>query len=278
MKILFWYSDKEREYELGKAFCHGAEQYGHQCLILEKGKKLPEFDAIGMVGVKSHKMFVSCQEKTIFYFDKGYLRHKLNKRKGAWEYWRVAVNAHHPTQYITTAKHPMDRMEELGIMCWPWRKEGDHILVAGSSAKYHQFYSLFDPTRFAKKVVTEIKKRSNRDIVYRPKPTWKEAVPIVGSRFSPRYESLSELLKNCHVVVTHGSNICFESILNGIPCIVLGEGVGKPISSTRIDDIENPYLASEEERVQWLSNLAYCQWTLEEFRTGEAWETLRGQF
>ena len=75
--------------------------------------------------------------------------------------------------------------------------------------------------------------------------------------------------------VTHGSNFCFESVTSGVPCIILGDGVARPISSTRLSQIETPRLATDVERRKWLCGLSYCQWTLPEFASGQAWAEIK---
>lgn len=86
-----------------------------------------------------------------------------------------------------------------------------------------------------------------------------------------------DALRNAHVMVTHGSNACFEAVLAGVPVIVLGDAVAKPISSTVIEEVRRPHLARARDRKQWLANLMYHQWTMPEFEGGEAWNHIRPQ-
>jgi len=65
------------------------------------------------------------------------------------------------------------------------------------------------------------------------------------------------------------------SEIPGVPTIVLGEAVSAPLSSSSLGDIEAPRLAKFSQRLQWAADLAYCQWTIDEFRSGEAWPHLR---
>jgi hypothetical protein len=53
---------------------------------------------------------------------------------------------------------------------------------------------------------------------------------------------------------------------------VLGEGVMKSISSTQLKQIESVHLC---DRTDVLNSLAYHQWTLEEFSSGLAFDTIR---
>ena len=48
------------------------------------------------------------------------------------------------------------------------------------------------------------------------------------------------------------------------------------VSSNSVDDVLSPKMMSEEERLQWLSDLSYAQWHQKEIRNGKVWEHLRG--
>lgn len=283
MKIVFYHSDKPRERVLAEAFADGIRKgAGEQVVLrtLDPDKLVAEdCDVACMVGVKSKELFWNHWNQGIrtIYFDKGYSRHSLEGPIKSWEYWRVSVNAHHPTETFKGIAPDDARAEMLGFTFEPWRKQGGHIVIAGSSAKYHAFYGLSEPTKYARKLIETISKHSDRTIVYRPKPSWKDAVPVDGSVYSSRLQDISDVLKGAHALVTHGSNACFEAVTFGVPCIVLGNAVAKTISSQTIQEIETPKLVSDEERRKWFSDLAYCQWTLPEMATGEAWKYIKPQ-
>lgn len=280
MKITFWHSDKPRERLLADAFATGARAHGDTVELrpLEPEPVVADCDLACMVGVKSRELFRAHFNAGahVLYFDKGYTRHAAASPVKLWEYWRVALDSHQPTDGLM-AKNMLDgRWQRLDLVFQPWRKAGPgHIVIAGSSAKYHEFYGLKEPTAWARKLVAALREETKREIVYRPKPSWKDAVPIEGTRFSPGSESIEDVLRGAWCVVTHGSNACFEAVLNGIPCIITGNGVARDISSTALAEVEAPRLASYQERLQWGANLAYWQWTMPEMASGEAWQFLR---
>jgi hypothetical protein len=281
VKVCFWHSDKARERVLSDAFLAGVRAHGDETWerpLLPEVEVEDKCDIAVMVGVKSRELFRQHWRAGIntVMLDKGYTRHSVGGGIRAWEYWRVAVNAHHPTHYLMKVARPHDRLAQLDLTLKPWRTEGSRILFAGSSAKYHDFYQLPEPTTFAKKYIRRIRGITKREVLYRPKPSWKEAVPIDGTTWAVG-GSIYDQLQNTWAVVTHGSNAVFEAVLEGVPCIVVGDAVAKPISSTEVEDLRNPKLASDEERTQWLANLAYCQWTQAEFACGEAWNYIRPQ-
>lgn len=271
MKIAFFASSKQRELDLAMAFKAGAAKHGYSVDILHNGSFVPGYDLCCMIGVKSIKMWRRAVDAGchVMMFDKGYSRHR---KGGCWEYWRVSLDGHHPTGTTLSRDYPGDRFDKLGFNIEPWRKEGDNIVIMGSSAKYHNFNRLPDPTTFATELFEQIRLYTSRPVIYRPKPSWKDAVEIPGTTFSHSKQPLTEVFNNCHAIVTHGSNACFEAALFGIPSIILGDAVMKPISSTDISEINKPKMM---ERKELFNALAYHQWTLSEFKSGLAFNTIK---
>lgn len=282
MRFVFFASDKAREQLLADAFLMGVKRHGHagEVRALALDVDVENCDVAVFVGVKSRELLkrISRTGAHFAQLDKGYSRHKPNGRAG-WEYWRVALDAHHPTARLMTQDSPDDRAKAFGWSLKPWRKEGPKrtVILAGSSGKYHDYYGLSNPTKYAANVVEELRAQTERTIIYRPKPSWRDAEPLTKAAYSRPPEVLSDLLPKAHALVTHGSNACFEAVMAGVPCIVLGEGVAKPISSTEIDEIERPRMASDTERWRWAANLAYWQFSEAEFASGFAWDFLGGQ-
>lgn len=278
MRVAFLASDKPRERVLADAFLEGAARHGHevQQIQLTGESILPDADVIAVVGVKSRNLYQENQKagRYVVMLDKGYTRHRGPQGR-TWEYWRIAVNDHHPTRHLELMHCPADRWSRLGLDVRPWRRKGGHIVLAGSSAKYHEFYGLANPTTYAKRVVKRLRRHTDRPIVYRPKPSWRDAVPIEGTEYSTSSQAISEVLDSAYALVTHGSNACFEAMVLGVPSLILGNGVAKPISSISEKVINKIRLAPDAERMRLLHNLAYCQWTLPEFASGEAWETIK---
>jgi hypothetical protein len=278
MKVRFWTSDKPRERIVGEAFLTGAKRHGDETEIRALGQPATDdCDVAVMIGVKSRELWRAHQRMGVqlVYLDKGYDRHDRGDGSRVWEYWRCAVNNHHPTAKFK-ADYPTDRLDAFGWKFKPWRTTGKHILIAGSSEKYHAFYDLKDPTDWSMKLVKQLRSVTQMEIVYRPKPSWKNAVPIEGTRFS-KDEGIDDALRDCYCMITHGSNACFEAMLAGIPSIIIGDAVMKPISSTEVSDIHKLRLASDKERRALLAFLAYQQWTMEEMLDGMAWEVIRRQ-
>lgn len=272
MRVAFYHSDKDRELYLAAAFLKGAARHKVETIYRRLGRPIIQADIACMVGVKSANLFreVRAAGQRVLYFDKGYVRSRGNR--GVWEYWRVALDAHQPTEHLMDRRMKRHRWDALGLEPRPWRKRGDHVIFAGSSAKYHEFHGLPHPTTYAASIVAQLRQLTDRPIIYRPKPSWKEATPLDGVLHSGRDETLLVAMEGAHAIVTHGSNACFDAALMGIPSIVLGDAVARPISSTDLAEIETPRL---ERRDRWFRNLAFHQWTESEMESGEAWQTIQ---
>jgi hypothetical protein len=275
VKIVFYTSTKRREIQLAKAFLSGAKTHG-----VEVERRLTtdipfrdDYHYACMVGVKSQRLWHMMLDRGItpIMFDKGYCRVKEGM---SWRYWRISVGAHNPTEASLMQDYDRGRFEALGFKVRSWRKRGEHILFAGSSAKYHNFYGLQDPSSYARDVVRRLRQHTDRPIVYRPKPSWRDAQPIKGTIFSQSGKPLAQDLLGAHAVVTHGSNACLDAIISGIPTIVLGEGVAKTVSSRYVRDIEKPM---KGDRRPLFNAIGYHQWTLDEMESGEAFEGIKRQ-
>lgn len=278
MKVVCPYSNKGLDERLAEAFAAGVRAHGDQAIALPAidTDDVEPGDVIVLFGVKQRARYqrYRAEGRQLIVLDKGYVRRRAPGPHKEVEYWRVAVNAHHPTDYLESIGASSDRWDALGVQLASW-KRGSHVVFAGSSDKYHRFNDLPHPTLYAAKVVSEIRRHTAREIIYRPKPSWAAAEPVAGAQFSRWPERIEDVLSGAHVLVTNGSNSCFEAVISGIPCIVLGDAVAKPISSLTIADVERPRRVTPAERLQWLSNLAYCQWTMGELASGEAWPHIR---
>jgi hypothetical protein len=204
------------------------------------------------------------------YIDLGYWKRKeSNDRFGG--YHKIVVNDRHPTEYFQKRTHPGDRAESVGVKIEPWRDyTSGHILIAGMGDKGARAEG-FEVEEFERKVWKRLSEFTDRRIVYRPKPSYRRARPIQGLAYSPRTIDISVALQNCFAVVTHHSNVAVDAICRGIPAFSW-KGVAVKMSQQELAYIECPSMPDGRE--QWVNDLAYCQWNVEEMKKGLAWNYL----
>lgn len=209
--------------------------------------------------------------KKAIYVDLGYWgRHEGGRRAG---YHKVAINSRHPTDYFQRRVHVPDRFNRFGVPILPWRTKGDHVLVVGMSAKAAAAEG-YGPQEWETKVIRQLNAITKRSVWYRPKPNWHDASPIQGSSFvrGTDGDATETVLRNCHAVVTHHSNVAIDAVLAGVP-VFSWDGAGKLMSCQNLDMIESPRLYAGRE--QFAYDLAYTQWNVAEMQAGLAWRYLR---
>ena len=292
MKVVFYASDKPREHLIAQAMKVGVEEAGDEFEIrrtAEYGEEAdgndrrwpgpsPDTDMAVFFGVKgqSRQLLIDHRSRGIptLFLDKGYSREKGEEQHT--KYTRVSINAAHPLNYMMKAPRTSDRADMLKIELknrMPFM--GGHILYCGSSQKYHDFYKLGDATTYAQKLFKRLRSLTERHFVYRPKPSWKDAVPIGGTSFSNGNSSIQDALRGCFCLITHGSSAALDAVIEGVPAITIGSSIARPVCETRFEAVNKPARPSDKSRRQWLNSVAYCQWTLGEFRDGSFWRYVK---
>ncbi len=124
------------------------------------------------------------------------------------------------------------------------------------------------------RVMAEQLKAKNIEVLYRPHPrvatsaeNWGEDVVVPeGVRLSSG--TLAEDLAGAAYTVIYSSTTAVESVLAGVPAVVMSPGsIAWPVTS---HDLDSPLLYPD--RTQWCNDLAWRQWTEDEIRDGSAWE------
>lgn len=293
MNVTFYRSDKPREVDLAAAFKVGVERYGDHCNVISSSQyvsPLDKTDIAVIIGVKgiSRRCIDEHQGlgKKILYLDKGFVR--LRGRSGGTLHVKISYNNFQPLSYFMERPMPGDRWELLkkeamiqGYDISPKkRRTGVNVMLSGPSEKYSAFHDLSGgSTDYCAGVIKEIQTKSKRPIVYWPKQSWKDAIPIDGTIFGRPPFKIEHYLNTAHVFVTHGSNSSVKALLDGVPVIALGPAITAPVACHNIsgDSLENPYYPNSDQLNYWLNAMSYCQWTAEEIQLGLAWKHLREQ-
>lgn len=289
MKIVFYASDKEREGLIATAFNEGVMHHDGDTAIvkLTSDYELPEIgtDLAVVVGVKGKSRQIINDHralgKNIIYIDKGYFRiaNIYPDRLSRSLYYKTSINNFQCLDYLMDLDVSGDRWSKLskehGLKLKPWKEDGSNVVWLGPSQKYCNFHGLGDATKFSEACIRILIKKTGKNLVYRPKHSWAGAIPIEGARFSRPPVKIEDEFKDAYALATHGSNTSAEAIVSGVPVIAFGPAITRPIASTendRLNDIKPP---SDDDRINWLQKIAYCQWTLAEMASGLMWANTR---
>lgn len=286
VRVVFFASPKERELDIGQAFCAGVQAHGDTaCLIHPADYDGPQSDTdvAVFVGVKGWSRLLMethiAAGKHAIICDKGYFGGSAGPRS---KYIRCSIDALQPLAYFQKTPRPHTRLHALDVNIAPWKKTGTEVILAGGSLKYarwHQMpmYTGLDPaTGWAIKTFHRVRKHTQRPIVYSPKPSFKNAVPIEGMRFVQGV-GIEKQLQTAWCLVTFGSNAAVDAIIAGVPVFIPGDGIAKPMGLDDVAQVEQPFYPTDEQRWQFLADVSFCQFSAKELASGFGWSILRPQ-
>lgn len=152
------------------------------------------------------------------------------------------------------------RLRSFGVRIKPWQ-DGANVLLVGASAKsaaQHGFGYMEWEKAMARRL-TEL----GHSVVFRPKPSDKMKARIAGLGYDTG--PLSEAFAKAKAVVAHHSNVCVEALAAGVSvhCVT---GAAAALSLPLESIGQRP-----EGREQFLADVAWLQWSLDEIRRGEYW-------
>lgn len=153
----------------------------------------------------------------------------------------------------------------------PWRADGKNIVILGQnrfgiSTQERDIFLWYDET------IEEIRKYTDRPIIYRHHPKCDidyQNSEVIGSRNT----SISTDLENAWCVVAFSTNAVVDAIIHGIPVFTPDpRSIAYSVGNKNLAEIEQPTTFN---RGQWLCDLAYAEWNVEEMRQGLPWMHLR---
>ena len=89
-----------------------------------------------------------------------------------------------------------------------------------------------------------------------------------------RWTFLEELdASDIHCVITHNSTAAVDAATYGVPVLMTSDlCLAWEVGTDKLDQVNEP---PRPDRTQWLNDLAYANWTLEEVRDGTVWRRFR---
>ena len=190
--------------------------------------------------------------------------------------WKVGLNGINRDAYFGEQDNDRSRADHLGLVCKPWRSNGDFILICGQHDKSLQWQGMPRMSNWFLETYDEIRKHTERPILFRPHPRCRlehierglknvyrqQPTQILGT-----YDDYDMGFDNVWATVSYSSNPGIHSVLAGVPAFVGTSSLAYDVAND-IDfmhDIENPMMP---ERQQWLNDYAHTEYTIEEISQG----------
>lgn len=246
-------------------FAHGCQESIVDTEIFDYDQST---DPLVLRGILKKKWIHQCWEdqRTFYYMDTGYFgNEKTFSNPYGWKYWHRIVKNN--LQHNEIIPRPDDRFKQLNKKFRPWKKNGSKILIAAPDEKPCRFYGI-NKEEWVQDTIKKLQQHTDREIVVR------ERAPKRIDRVIT--DTLQEALDNdIFALVTYNSVAAIESIFHGIPAFTLAPAnAASPVSLQNLDQIENPYYASEDKLYAWACHLAYGQFHVNELKSGKAKELL----
>lgn len=210
------------------------------------------------------------RRKDYLVFERGYI--------GDREHWTsIGFNGLNGRADFQVDHMPGDRWEKHFGDGWlkPWKKSGAYILLIGQvkndASVMHTDHVLWlkNMVHLCRATYPEVKMR------FRPHPVDVKRgndYTIEGTEKSTR--PLEKDLAGACCVVTYNSNTGVNAILAGVPTVAVDPG--SMVYHIAAHNITEPPMRPN--RQQWAHNMAYCQWSLDKIKNGDAWDHLKQRY
>lgn len=199
----------------------------------------------------------------------------INRGDGEAHHYAAGFNGLNGRADFRNKGMPSDRADKLRkshlLRVLNWLEGGEKVILCGQ-VPWDASVEGTDHLAWIEQTVERIRSYTDRPIVFRPHPKAANAYrPLLGVRVST--VPLKDDLQNAHAVVTFNSNSGVEALIEGIPVFAADKGsMCWEVANRSLVSLDVP---NKPDRAQWINDLAYTQWTLEEMRSGEAWEHLQ---
>jgi len=200
-------------------------------------------------------------------------------------WYRIGLNGFlNNTGNFNNKNRPGDRwrkiQKELGVEVLPWTDNKDGPIILALQLPGDASLSGLDINKWAYNRVISIRNISKNPIIVRtPQLQRQFDLPkIIGnvgdiSVQQGTKENLIPTLRDAYCSVSYSSGLGVDSVLAGCPTVAWSPAnFAYDISSKFISNINSVH---KPDRSNWLHDLSYCQWNVEEISWGLPWEHLK---
>jgi|TARA_B100001094_G_scaffold211272_1_gene205172 hypothetical protein len=188
--------------------------------------------------------------------------------------WKVGLNGINRDAYFGPSSNDNTRANELGLKLKPWKYNGKYILIAGQHDKSLQWQDMPRMSNWFLNTYDEIRKHTDRPIIFRPHPRCRLEHIERGLRHVERqepnhiantYDDFDMGFKDIWATVSWSSNPGVHSVINGVPAFTGPSSLAFDVAEQNLHNIETPLYG---DRTQWLNDYAHTEYTIEEISEG----------
>lgn len=195
--------------------------------------------------------------------------------------WKLALNGINNKGYFGPKNNTNDRAKKLRLDLFPWKKNNNGpIIIACQHKLSEQWKGMQSTEEWLNSVIKKIKKRTDKKIVVRPHPRSPIDIRQIyhndiqfnkPNKLPGSYDDFDFRIEHAHALVNWSSNPGTLAAIKGIPVFTGPDSLAWEVANKDFKSIENPLTP---DRQQWLNDLAYTEWTIQEIATGYPIERL----
>tara|TARA_B000000609_G_C24127788_1_gene323491 strand:- start:358 stop:1101 length:744 start_codon:yes stop_codon:yes gene_type:complete len=190
--------------------------------------------------------------------------------------WKVGINGINREAYFGPKGNDDTRVKKLGLKLKPWKynNEQGEIIIACQHNKSHQWRYQKPVQTWLYESIDLIRQYTNRKIIVRPHPRdpiqgvqheFKNVTLQVPSHIPNTYDDFDFDTSNAYAVVNWSSNPATQAVMQGVPVYVGPDSLAFDVGCPNLASINAPVMP---DRTQWLNDIAYTEWTIEEISEG----------
>jgi len=188
--------------------------------------------------------------------------------------WKVNLNGVNRAADYKPMGNDSTRAKQLRLSLKPWRTKGEYILICGQHNKSLQWRNMPSIGNWFLNTYDTIRQYTDQPIVFRPHPRCKlehierglknvyrqDPCPIKNT-----YDDFDLGFDNIWATVSWSSNPGIHSIIEGVPAFVGPDSLAYKVAEHDLANIKNPRMP---DRIQWLNDYAWSEFTIKEIAQG----------
>lgn len=179
--------------------------------------------------------------------------------------WKIGINGINRGSFDYGMADSGRRANILGLNLKPWRDNAGPILLCSQHERSQQWESMPRMSDWLYQTAELIKKYTSKKIIIRNHPRYPVPIPH-GCQRSANKDFLDDL-KTAHAVINYCSGPGIESVIEGVPVFVGSPSLAYDVANdiSMLEKINDPI---KPDRSDWLSRLAWSEWTQAEMENG----------
>lgn len=188
--------------------------------------------------------------------------------------WRVGINGINREATFGPSNNDSARRKKFKLKYNNNRTNNNApILICTQSEQSRQWRDMPPLEIWVSNVIQTIRTQTDRHIIVRPHPRYPmNELPFTNVSFQYAKHVKNDKwdldTKNVYAVVNYSSGPGIEAAINGVPVFVGEESLAHDIGNPIYGDYLKPHQPDYETKNQWLNDLTYTEWDVEEISKG----------